>query len=134
MIIKSVSYKRVFPIGSFQTEAIGFEAEITEHLGSGSDGGTVRHAVIETPQFVIEKLRQLAEDCHKEKYPHYYQDNGHAQPKVNQPSQEEKTIEQMIEDMKGCRTVDELKSYRFLPAQNPKFKEAYDEMYKKLSA
>lgn len=118
-VITQISYSKLLPTGVYSNERIGLDATVGEN---------------ENVTEAMTTLRDMVEQLHKQFNPQYYQDNGHEQPKEGKPSHEEKTIEQMIEDMRGCSTVDELKSYRFLPSQNPKFKEAYDEMYKKLSA
>lgn len=53
--------------------------------------------------------------------------------KPKEVSTKDKSVDDMIKDMESCTSIDKLKEYRFLPAQNERFKEAYEEMYKKLS-
>lgn len=64
MTITKVKYERLFPIGMYLNEKIGFEAEIQSDLVEEYQNNVALEAV--------EKLRQLAEDIHKEKYPHFY--------------------------------------------------------------
>lgn len=61
MTIEKITFSKKFPTGSYLNEDIGFECSIH----SGDD-----------PLVVIEKLRQLSENAHKEKYPHMYTESG----------------------------------------------------------
>jgi hypothetical protein len=59
MKIDRISYQKVFPVGSYLTERISFEASLDEG---------------ENPGDAIKQMRQMAEDLHREKFPHYYAD------------------------------------------------------------
>ncbi len=78
MNIKTVKYERLFPCGAYLNEKIGFEAEVgSVHLLNEE---LLEHGIhpvrMETPEEVVNKLRQLAEDIHREKYPHFYLPEG----------------------------------------------------------
>jgi hypothetical protein len=74
MRIERINYQRVFAVGAYLTERIGFEASLEE----GED-----------QRSAIEQMRQMAEDIHREKYPQYYT-NG--LPKIDPPHAEEPVI------------------------------------------
>lgn len=57
MTIITIKYEKLMPTGAYMNEKIGFECSIEER---------------ENPMEVITKLRELAEQAHKEKYPHLY--------------------------------------------------------------
>jgi hypothetical protein len=71
MKIERIHYQRVYPVGSYLTERIGFEASIEE----GQD-----------PRAAIEQMRQMAEDIHREKYPHYYEKKTLDTPHAEEPA------------------------------------------------
>jgi hypothetical protein len=73
MRIERINYQKVFPCGAYLTERIGFEASLEE----GED-----------QRSAIEQMRQMAEDIHREKYPHYYEKKT-----VDTPHQEEPAIQ-----------------------------------------
>lgn len=75
MTITKVKYERLFPCGAYTNEKIGFEAEIgfVSIIDEELNGLGIHPQRSETPEDVIEQLRQLAENIHKEKYPQYYQ-------------------------------------------------------------
>ena len=80
MNIVRVKYERLFPIGMYLNEKIGFEAEIGTTIITSLTVDEKKYwedigqypVKLETPQEVVEQLRQLAENIHKEKYPHFY--------------------------------------------------------------
>jgi hypothetical protein len=74
MRIERINYQKVFPCGAYLTERIGFEASMEDW---------------EDPKAVVEELRQMAEDIHREKYPQYYV-NG--LPKIDPPHAEEPVV------------------------------------------
>lgn len=75
MRIDRINYQKVFPVGAYLTERIGFEATLEEGEGA---------------QTAIDQLRQMAEDLHKAKYPHYYTP---AKRTVDPPHREEPAIQ-----------------------------------------
>lgn len=77
MKITKVKYEKLFPVAAYVNEKIGFEAEIGVG-GSTSDNPSETGISLtqENPLQAIEKLRVLAEQSHREKYPHLYTDNG----------------------------------------------------------
>ena len=76
MKITKVKFEKLFPVGAYLNEKIGFEAEID--FGYNMDKQMTEP--MESAESVLSQLRQLAEDCHKEKYPHLY--NGNEQQEV----------------------------------------------------
>jgi hypothetical protein len=71
MRVEKINYQKVFPVGSYLTERIGFEASMEDW---------------EDPKAVVEELRQMAEDIHKEKYPHYYEKKTLDTPHAEEPA------------------------------------------------
>jgi DNA primase len=71
MKIDRINYQRVFPCGAYLTERIGFEAT----LDAGED-----------QRGAIEQMRQMAEDIHREKYPHYYEKKTLDTPHAEEPA------------------------------------------------
>jgi len=69
MTITKVKYEKLFPTGAYLNEKIGFEAD----LESNPKDESVRNLMIMKS---VEFLRQLAEQSHKEKYPHLYTESG----------------------------------------------------------
>ena len=69
MNITKVKYERLFPVGAYLNEKIGFEADLVQITNIDTFEKTS-----ESPNEAIEKLRQLAEVIHKEKYPELYTD------------------------------------------------------------
>lgn len=63
MNITKVKYERLFPVGAYLNEKIGFEADLVQITNIDTFEKTS-----ESPNEAIEKLRQLAEVIHKEKY------------------------------------------------------------------
>jgi hypothetical protein len=102
MKITKVTYDRLFPAGSYLNERIGFEAEI-----DGKDD----------PLAAIEQLRVLAEENHKAKYPHFYQD-GMAIPQ-EQKQEDEPPGFSLEHEIKNAKDLTLLESFHFL-AKNQK--------------
>lgn len=63
MKILTVTFKKKFPAGAYLNEDIGFEAGIDD---------------VEDVMSAINKLRDIAEQAHKIKYPYYYGSDGTA--------------------------------------------------------
>jgi hypothetical protein len=75
MKIDRIHYQKVFPVGAYLTERIGFEASLDE--GENADQA-------------VAQMRQMAEDIHKANNPHLYI-NG--QRKIDLPHPEEASIQ-----------------------------------------
>jgi hypothetical protein len=97
MKITKVTYDRLFPAGSYLNERIGFEAEI-----DGKDD----------PLAAIEQLRVLAEENHKAKYPHFYQD-GIALPQEQKPEDTAPALS-LEDEIKNAKDLKLLETFHFL--------------------
>src|SRR5690242_13352796 len=98
MTITKVKYEKLFPTGAYLNEKIGFEAEIgTRPITQGEDAKKlfdecgVFPVKLESPLEVVEMLRQLCEQSHKEKYPHLYTESGSPITIVQIPEDEKPT-------------------------------------------
>lgn len=145
MNITKVKYERLFPCGAYLNEKIGFEAEMTEPYFDHSENGGGK-LIIETPQEAIEKLRQLAEDIHKEKYPHFYngaameymKPNGENPEYINQLVKErmkdpkDERIQSFIATINMCGNKKFLENFRTRVAEenNPELTEAFNNKLK----
>jgi DNA primase len=96
MRIERINYQKVFPAGSYLTERIGFEASLEE----GED-----------QRSAIEQMRQMAEDIHREKYPHYYEKKT-----VDTPHQEEPSIQLQEVEMPAETQTPEWKRWEAITA------------------
>lgn len=141
MTITKVKYERLFPCGSYLNEKIGFEAELGVCGFSSIDTSKGMYVGEETPNIVIEQLRQLAENIHKEKYPQYYVDNESSQ-NVNPETKPKSTLQSIIEEMNKVDAIDKKNSFgvqvgllayadKFL--DSTEFREAYDKKLNELS-
>jgi hypothetical protein len=109
MKIDRISYQKVFPVGSYLTERISFEASLDEG---------------ETPQDAINQMRQMAEDLHREKFPHYYADGidpKHREEPFIQLREEESAVDKAEDTPEwkrwlaitaGCFSVDQLQKFK----------------------
>lgn len=148
MTITKVKYEKLFPAGAYLNEKIGFEAEI--HSGY-YDGNMKVELGPEDPKEAIEQLRQLAEEIHKEKYPHFYDQEGRvcgsgipglvvSDENFNttfpqESSQKENSQEQgMLEIIKQCDSVGKLLKFepKVNEAQSWPVRLAFDKKLKQL--
>jgi hypothetical protein len=122
MQIDRIHYQKVFPVGAYLTERIGFEAEL---------------APDDNPIDAINHLRSLAEGLHREKFPHYYADGidpQHKEEPFVQIREDEPPIAESPEDKRwlaitdGCFSEKELQKWR---AKCPAW--IYDRRHEQLS-
>jgi len=139
MKITKVKYEKLFPAGAFLNEKIGLEAEIDYAYNMDSQ----RTEAMETPESAIAQLRQIAENIHKEKYPHFYNEQGQPQfsessyqqafqGTVIQPVVEESSVPRSREDIIKAHliTINECKTLRNLEMFAPMVKrENVDVLY-----
>jgi hypothetical protein len=146
MTITKVKYEKLFPTGAYLNEKIGFEAEIVSVPASSTPEDVIEwHNLgitpqrIESPLEVVESLRKLAEQSHKEKYPHLYTESGSpvtfSEPEVpiipkNNSEAKQNTVDKMIADINSCKELKVLESYKLIAKSNPAFQEAYDNKLK----
>lgn len=124
MKIKTVRYERLFPVGAYLNEKIGFEAELDEPYLHQPEGNSPQW-LIETPEYVINHLRQLAENIHKEKYPHLYTESG--TPIVVRQVEEVETTTPRQEKIEGMKSIIKLCSTQsFLEKQRKNVEELND--------
>lgn len=149
MNITKVKYERLFPVGAYLNEKIGFEAEIGSIpvVDKQLNDIGVYPVKMESPQEVINNLRQLAEDIHKTKYPHFYTEgeidypySGLPMPseqssqKVNSeitPSKDER-ISSFIATINMCSSKKFLENFskRVSEENNPELTEAFNNKLK----
>lgn len=135
MKIDKVSYQRLYPIGSYLNERIGFEASLEEG---------------ESPEEAIEKLRILADHSHKplqEGEDSFEVDKQSVKNYVSaiQPidmremeespipknAPEEERIKKLIGMMSTCKDKKSLETYRIIAGQEPELLLAYSEQMQK---
>lgn len=116
MTITKVKYEKLFPTGAYLNEKIGFEAELgtVTLMDEKINGLDIYPQRIETPQEVIEHLRNLAEEIHKKQYPYLYTSNGKPITIEQSPEgiinkQDEKKLIEPENKIDNCTTVEELK-------------------------
>ncbi len=130
-----VIFHKLYPYAPYLNEYIGIE----EDFPSTTDQ--------ETFNGYVNKLRELAENNHKSKYPHLYTDSNQSSalpiPEVQmQTNPQEELIKAFIEDINNCISIDEtnkfgqqigLIAYEQAANQYPEIKQAYDKKYQELS-
>lgn len=111
MTITKVKYEKLFPTGAYANEKIGFEAE----LESSPKDEDVRNLMIMKS---VEFLRNLAEQSHKEKYPHLYTESGkpitYSEPEYNvfpEKRTREEEIKAHIQTITECKTLRNLEMF-----------------------
>lgn len=130
MVVTKVKYEKLFPTGAYLNEKIGFEAEIEPHLNS-----------LDNPTSAIEQLRQLAEQSHREKYPHLYTESGSPITIMEKEESVTNRLAQLIQDINSCTEIDQLNpfgvqigllAYESMAKSSPELKGAYDKKLQSL--
>lgn len=143
MTIKTVKYEKLFPTGAYLNEKIGFEAEL-DIVGKTSINPSETGVTfgLEDPLAAIERLRILAEQSHKQKYPHLYTESGSPvfiEQVQETRSEEEISRSQQIEGyrelIKLADTPQKLERHRgnIEKLNDPELKTLFDNKLKELS-
>jgi hypothetical protein len=124
MKIEKVSYQKLFSIGNFLNERIGFEASIDEG---------------ESPEAVVKHLKEVADNLHKEMNPgleiHVNYDaipySNFGSHKENQeeekiPNGKEERIASIIRQINGCTEKKVLEAFHLLAKSSPEILSAYN--------
>lgn len=142
MTITKVEYSKLLPTGIYSNERIGFEAELGYTPNTDSTDGYPM--IPENPLEAISKLRQLAEQSHKEQYPHLYTENGKPitySGEVPVQQIQDRRINDLIGDIIACTEIDKkngvgvqvgLLAYKSACNDDPRIKAAYDKKLKSL--
>lgn len=114
MKIDRVLYQKVFPLGRFDNEKIGFEASIDD---------------VENPMEAISKLRELAEETFNAAYPTGLT-GTHERVIEETTNPPESRVQSIIQDISTCKELKVLESYRLIANSNPLIQEAYNNKLK----
>ncbi len=116
MVIEKISYKKIFPLGSFTTEHIGLEASLD---------------VGDNPQTELEHLKVMVETLHRETVTTLDQYRGthivtvEEKPKIS-------TTDAVKQGITTCTDATVLHTYSLLVKNNPQLQELYDNQLKKI--
>lgn len=113
MKVRTISYQRAFPIGPFLQEKIGFDADIDIEI---EDGEAIKKAAA--------LLKAAAEEVHKANNPQLYEESVRQVP--IEKIMEDQLTGDLKEDMKSCKDIKTLESYRFLVKGNEELTELYN--------
>jgi uncharacterized cupredoxin-like copper-binding protein len=114
MNITTVSYAKLFPLGAFINEKIGVEISISE----GEDA-----------RFALSEAKKLVHEFHFEQNKELYEMKGTTVTTIEPELVGELAI---INDIKSCKELKVLESYRLIVKNNPELQEAYDNKLKEL--
>lgn len=113
MRIEKIAYEQLYPTGVYANQRYRAEASV-------EDGDDMMDCFF--------KLKKTVEDAFTELNPQI----EWSQPMFHPPTQDEtkprNTQDQIIQDIKSCKEVKVLESYKLIAKSNPKIQEAYDEM------
>lgn len=99
-MIQVIKYEKLLPTGAYLNEKIGFEVSVDFEP-------TNENVLLE-----IERLRILAEQSHKEKYPHLYTESGSPiETKQVEDEPINTRIQTLINDINNCTVVDEINAF-----------------------
>jgi hypothetical protein len=124
MKIEKVSYQKLYPIGNFLNERIGFEASVEDY-----ENGSI--------ESILRQLKEMADKCHREMNPpqeqsdesiHSSQIENLDQPKPPQEIQ----IGNIEAGIRSCKNIKILETYRLIIKKDAGLQKAYDEMMEKL--
>jgi hypothetical protein len=108
-----VKYKKLFPIGPYLNEEIGFEYEI---------------ANVSDAENAVNALRSMAEDYHKKRYPEMYLENA-IQPadNVQVPVQQVEVVstENEVEAIANAKDLKELGTFKAISKKTAEHNAAY---------
>lgn len=122
-----VTYQRMYPIGQYLNEKIGFEMEL------GPDALTTETEILES----VEHLKKLCDQAHQKLNPGLYTENtvtgevsmGTPVTQIQRPSN---TIEALMQDINSCKDVVVLQSYKFLVQKDQQLLDTYNQKLKEL--
>lgn len=139
MKITKVSYQKTYSIGPYLTDRVGFEAEPSNDWVR--EDGKLEW---ETPEIILSRLENLADEWHKKEHPHLYQQEvkGFGDLPENQKTKvtfgPPPTIEYEKEPAPNYLTLiqeapdlDALKSFKVIASSDPT-KELYNAYNKRL--
>lgn len=123
MKIDRISFNTTIPIDAYGiNDRMGAEGELEEN---------------EDPINAMRELILFVETARNKKYPHLYRSNSEFQPVTVDFTPKEKPEEIRIgdieNDIRSCKELLELETYKLIVKQKPQFKAVYDEMYSQLT-
>lgn len=110
-MIKTVNYQKLFPVGAYLNERIGFEASVDE----GQD-----------PLEVLSQLKSLADKFHKESNPQLDGVTADPEKLPEQQVQADRRIGIMADDIMGCTEIKVLETYKLLTRNNAELRDVYE--------
>ena len=128
MILK---YRRLYPIGPYLNEEIGFEIEIDDKQPDGNEAAIF---------FSLTELKKLCDEAHKKLNPHLgetsmAQYQSFAPERIPEQQVDKRTnVEFMIDDIAACADLKILDTYRFIAKADPRIKEAYEKRFDELQS
>ncbi len=121
MQIERVNYQKTYNLGNYESERIGVDI----NLMAGDD-----------PVKALDEAKKLVEQYHKENNQHLFHDQTPDVPVTSQiirqmgPRSREDQIEA---DIRTCKDVKVLESYKLIAKSNPVLKMAYNEKFQELT-
>lgn len=115
MYIERVSYKRTFNLGNFSSEVIGVEFVLNKD---------------ESEAVALQRAKEIVEDTHKKNYPNLVVPN---EPIIEQVLSKEQMIENNLEAIAKCKTLDELRTLKLISKVYKETFEAFMEKTKELT-
>jgi len=125
MIVDRISYKKIFPLGSYTTEHIGLEASLDEG---------------ENPETALSNLKTMVEELHQETLKSLSTDDFRG-THVRDVVEENPSIKAIREEMLACTKISEtnakgveigLMAYAGAASKYPELNETYLSMLEKL--
>jgi hypothetical protein len=125
MRIEKINYQKLYPIGNFLNERVGFEASIDEN---------------DDPQQALAQLKEMADKFHeKNNAENNHQESGESPENSSHKENSEPKPPQEIQignieaGIRSCRDIKILETYRLIIKKDAGLQKAYDEMMEKLT-
>lgn len=102
-----VSYHRLFPLGNFANERIGVDVSLDEK---------------DSPEAALDMARSIVEEYHKKNNP---EEMGGTHERIIEQSPEN-PVQSIIHDIKNCKDLSTLQTYRLIAATNQLIQDAFN--------
>ncbi len=113
-----IFYQRLFPTGPYSNEKLGIELIIEPG---------------ETAEQGLTAAKMIIEKWHRDHHPELYVDHPAPEIQPEKSQAPDKRTNSLIDDIRSCKELKVLESYRILAKTKPEFQAAYDEMIEKLT-